>query len=65
MKKYFLFATIAVIAVACGNDPKVEQVEEKQRDSAIEVINDANEKLVDSLEKAMDAQAHADSTHAH
>lgn len=65
MKKYFLFATIAVIAAACGNDAKVEKAEEQKRDSAIEVINDANAKMVDSLEKAMDAQANADTTHAH
>jgi hypothetical protein len=64
MKKLLLISALVMVAASCNNG-KTEAQEEKQRDSIDNVQLDANQRLVDSMERADEARQHDSMGHDH
>jgi hypothetical protein len=52
MKKILFISAICLSAAACSNNAKIEAEEAHKRDSIDNIQVDANQRFVDSLEKA-------------
>lgn len=65
MKKILLFSTIILASVACNNSTKTDAEETSQRDSMDNAVLDKNQAILDSIEKADNANDSSAHDHMH
>jgi len=57
MKKLIILSLIAFFAVSCGSSaPEINEEEEQLREQNDSIIKDRNQEILDSLERALEAQ---------
>jgi hypothetical protein len=57
MKKLIIFSVLAVFAASCGStEPEINQEEEVLREQSDSIIKDRNQEILDSIERAFEAQ---------
>ncbi len=57
MKKLIILSLLAFFAVSCGlSAPEINEEEEQLREQNDSIIKDRNQEILDSLERALEAQ---------
>lgn len=57
MKKLIILSLLVFFAVSCGSSaPEINEEEEQLREQNDSIIKDRNQEILDSLERALEAQ---------